>query len=178
MHCIRKFVTGAAGVFALALAGAAVAQPLQKVTYNMSWLPQGSSIGPIVAQAQGYYKEVGLDVGIELGRTVVRGTRQVEPLPGAHEPDVLEHPRERVSRGIRPVDGRDEQRPTPAPIAARELPQRRGRGPGPARQKRLVVGQMHREVAIAAREIHRHLAIDQHDRRARHAGQVRHRPGQ
>lgn len=67
MHCIRKFVTGAAGVFALALAGAAVAQPLQKVTYNMSWLPQGSSIGPIVAQAQGYYKEVGLDVGIVRG---------------------------------------------------------------------------------------------------------------
>src|SRR5581483_527797 len=39
----------------------------EKVTYNMSWLPQGSSIGAIVAQAQGYYKEAGLDVNIVRG---------------------------------------------------------------------------------------------------------------
>lgn len=39
----------------------------EKVTYNMSWLPQGSSIGPIVAQELGYYKEAGLDVNIVRG---------------------------------------------------------------------------------------------------------------
>ena len=48
-----------------ALAGTAQAQ--EKLTYNMAWLPQGSAIGPIVAVAQGYYKDAGLDV------TLVRG---------------------------------------------------------------------------------------------------------
>ena len=48
-----------------ALAAAASAQ--EKVTYNMSWLPQGSSIGVMVAQDRGWYREAGLDV------TIVRG---------------------------------------------------------------------------------------------------------
>lgn len=39
----------------------------EKLTFNMGWLPQGSTIGPIIAQANGYYKEAGLDV------TLVRG---------------------------------------------------------------------------------------------------------
>jgi NitT/TauT family transport system substrate-binding protein len=49
----------------LAAAGTGAAQ--DKVTFNMSWLPQGSVIGPIVAIDKGYFKEAGLDV------TLVRG---------------------------------------------------------------------------------------------------------
>jgi NitT/TauT family transport system substrate-binding protein len=39
----------------------------EKVTYNMAWLPQGSSIGVIVAQDRGYFREVGLDTNIVRG---------------------------------------------------------------------------------------------------------------
>ena len=56
---------GAALAVAIGCAQSAAAQ--ERVTYNMSWLPQGSSIGAIVAQAQGYYKEAGLDVNIVRG---------------------------------------------------------------------------------------------------------------
>ena len=54
-----------AGVLFAACATSVAAQ--EKVTFNMSWLPQGSVIGPIVALDQGYFKEAGLDV------TLVRG---------------------------------------------------------------------------------------------------------
>ena len=43
------------------------ARAQDKVTFNMSWLPQGSVIGPIVAKERGYYREAGLDA------TLVRG---------------------------------------------------------------------------------------------------------
>lgn len=44
-----------------------VASAQDKVTYNMAWLPQGSSIGVIVAQEKGYFREVGLDARIVRG---------------------------------------------------------------------------------------------------------------
>jgi NitT/TauT family transport system substrate-binding protein len=47
------------------LAGPALAQ--EKVTYNMAWLPQGSSIGVIVAQERGWFKEAGMEVNIVRG---------------------------------------------------------------------------------------------------------------
>lgn len=59
-----KLTTAAA--FALVL-GTAPALAQEKVTYNMAWLPQGSSIGVIVAQDKGYFKEVGLDTNIVRG---------------------------------------------------------------------------------------------------------------
>ena len=59
-----KITTAAA--FALVL-GTAPALAQEKVTYNMAWLPQGSSIGVIVAQDKGYFKEVGLDTNIVRG---------------------------------------------------------------------------------------------------------------
>ena len=46
-------------------AGAASAQ--EKITYNMAWLPQGSSIGVIVAAERGWFKEAGIDVNIVRG---------------------------------------------------------------------------------------------------------------
>jgi len=44
-----------------------LASAQDKVTYNMAWLPQGSSIGVIVAQEKGYFREVGLDARIVRG---------------------------------------------------------------------------------------------------------------
>src|SRR6478735_9542733 len=67
MQSIRRIGTTIAAAAALTIAAASVAQSPEKVTYNMSWLPHGSSIGAIVAQAQGYYKEAGLDVNIVRG---------------------------------------------------------------------------------------------------------------
>ncbi|MFO1303058.1 MAG: ABC transporter substrate-binding protein [Burkholderiales bacterium] len=69
-----------AGLFAVAAALASVslvATAQDKLTYNMAWLPQGSSIGPIVAVAQGYYKDAGLDVNIVRG---YGGTRTANEL--------------------------------------------------------------------------------------------------
>lgn len=50
-----------------ALVAAASAYGQEKVTYNMAWLPQGSSIGVIVAQDRGFFREAGLDVSIVRG---------------------------------------------------------------------------------------------------------------
>jgi NitT/TauT family transport system substrate-binding protein len=47
------------------LAGEASAQ--EKITYNMAWLPQGSSIGVMVAAERGWFKEAGMDVSIVRG---------------------------------------------------------------------------------------------------------------
>src|SRR5690606_7454779 len=56
--------------FALCVALAfscAPAAALEKVTYNVAWLPQGSSIGVIVAQDQGLFEKEGLDVNLVRG---------------------------------------------------------------------------------------------------------------
>ncbi|MDH7798927.1 MULTISPECIES: ABC transporter substrate-binding protein [unclassified Beijerinckia] len=39
----------------------------EKVTFNMSWLPQGSQSGFLVANAKGFYSDVGLEVTIYQG---------------------------------------------------------------------------------------------------------------
>jgi NitT/TauT family transport system substrate-binding protein len=62
---IRNVVGLAAALAALLTAVPALAQ--EKVTYNMAWLPQGSSIGVIVAQDRGYFRELGLDTNIVRG---------------------------------------------------------------------------------------------------------------
>ena len=54
-------------VIVLSLGTATTIHAQEKVTYNMAWLPQGSSIGPIVAADRGWFKEVGLDVNIVRG---------------------------------------------------------------------------------------------------------------
>mgnify|MGYP001096582262 FL=1 len=61
---VRIFTWAVAAVLGGASASA-LAQ--EKVTYNMAWLPQGSSIGVIVAQEQGLFKKEGLDVSIVRG---------------------------------------------------------------------------------------------------------------
>jgi NitT/TauT family transport system substrate-binding protein len=58
---------------ALAVAAAAAAfivlnaNAQEKITFNMSWLPQGSVVGPVVAAERGWFKEAGLDVNIVRG---------------------------------------------------------------------------------------------------------------
>jgi NitT/TauT family transport system substrate-binding protein len=50
-----------------AVVTAAPAFGQEKVTYSMGWLPQGSSIGVIVAQERGFFRDLGLDVKIVRG---------------------------------------------------------------------------------------------------------------
>jgi NitT/TauT family transport system substrate-binding protein len=57
-----KCMTGAA-----LLLGPVLATAQEAVTYNMAWLPQGSSVGVIVAQDQGFFRELGLDASIVRG---------------------------------------------------------------------------------------------------------------
>ena len=66
MSTSNRIAYQAAGLLAGLIVAQAVAAQ-DKVTFNMSWLPQGSVVGPVVAQEKGYYKDVGLDV------TMVRG---------------------------------------------------------------------------------------------------------
>lgn len=61
----------------LVLAGMGVANAQEKVTYNMAWLPQGSSVGVVIALDQGWFKQAGLDVSIVRG---YGGTRTANEL--------------------------------------------------------------------------------------------------
>ncbi|HET9341265.1 MAG TPA: ABC transporter substrate-binding protein [Casimicrobiaceae bacterium] len=58
---------GSLAIAAVALAGTTGVLAQDKVTFNMSWLPQGSVIGVVVAVDKGYFKEAGLDVNIVRG---------------------------------------------------------------------------------------------------------------
>jgi NitT/TauT family transport system substrate-binding protein len=51
----------------LLVAATAAAHAEEKLTYNMSWLPQGSSIGVAVAADQGWFKTDGLEVSLIRG---------------------------------------------------------------------------------------------------------------
>lgn len=66
LNTLASFSRGILCCTVMALAGAP-ALALEKVTYNMAWLPQGSSIGVIVAQEQGLFAKEGLDVNIVRG---------------------------------------------------------------------------------------------------------------
>lgn len=57
---------------------ACTAQAQEKLTYNMAWLPQGSQIGPIVALANGYYKDAGLDVALARGYGGMRTANELD----------------------------------------------------------------------------------------------------
>src|SRR5512139_79624 len=58
---------GSFALAALALVGMTDARAQEKVTFNMSWLPQGSAIGVMVGVDKGYFKDAGLDVNIVRG---------------------------------------------------------------------------------------------------------------
>jgi NitT/TauT family transport system substrate-binding protein len=65
MKWILQLIGTAVCAWALGLPTTASAQ--EKITYNMAWLPQGSSIGTIAAAQRGWFKEAGLDVDIVRG---------------------------------------------------------------------------------------------------------------
>jgi NitT/TauT family transport system substrate-binding protein len=65
---MRWLSTWAAVLLLGGVATAAAQEKLaEKLTYNMSWLPQGSSVGVAVALDKGWFKQAGLDV------TIIRG---------------------------------------------------------------------------------------------------------
>jgi NitT/TauT family transport system substrate-binding protein len=65
MKPILRLIAGVVCTLSAGLAGEASAQ--EKITYNMAWLPQGSSIGVMVAAERGWFKEAGMDVSIVRG---------------------------------------------------------------------------------------------------------------
>ena len=65
MKRIVQIAGAIAASAALAFSASAWAQ--EKVTFNMSWLPQGSIVGVAVASDQGWFKSAGLDVSLIRG---------------------------------------------------------------------------------------------------------------
>lgn len=51
----------------IVLAASIGADAQEKITFNMSWLPQGSAVGVVVAVDQGWFKQDGLDVSVVRG---------------------------------------------------------------------------------------------------------------
>ena len=51
---------------------------LQKVTFNMGWLPQGSMAGVIAAIDQGFYERAGLDVEVVRGFGGIRTVNEID----------------------------------------------------------------------------------------------------
>ena len=70
-------VTKAMGLYALVMS-AQCAMAVEKLSYNMAWLPQGSSVGVIVAQQLGYFKELDLEVSIVRGYGGNRTANEVD----------------------------------------------------------------------------------------------------
>lgn len=56
----------------------AFAQAKQKIVFNMSWLPQGSTSGVIVAIDKGYYSSQGLDVSAVRGYGGLRTVNEID----------------------------------------------------------------------------------------------------
>jgi NitT/TauT family transport system substrate-binding protein len=50
----------------------------EKVVFNLSWLPQGSTVGPIIAESKGFYKAVGLQVESVRGFGGLRTTNEID----------------------------------------------------------------------------------------------------
>lgn len=69
----RAVVIGAAGLML-----ATTLQAQEKVTFNMSWLPQGSTGGVLIAIDQGYYKDVGLTVEAVRGYGGARTVNEID----------------------------------------------------------------------------------------------------
>jgi NitT/TauT family transport system substrate-binding protein len=63
---MKTFADLLAGIACTVLA-ASLAHAQEKVTFNMSWLPQGSAVGTAVARDKGWFKEAGLDVNMMRG---------------------------------------------------------------------------------------------------------------
>ena len=60
------------------LVGTPIANAADSITFNMSWLPQGSMSGVITAIEKGFYSEVGLDVEAVRGYGGGRTTNEID----------------------------------------------------------------------------------------------------
>jgi ABC-type nitrate/sulfonate/bicarbonate transport system substrate-binding protein len=58
---------GAGGAVLGTSVGRAVAQPLRKIRYSVSWVPEGSNLFSFVAKNKGFWRKRGLDVDIARG---------------------------------------------------------------------------------------------------------------
>ncbi|HWL06274.1 MAG TPA: ABC transporter substrate-binding protein [Xanthobacteraceae bacterium] len=63
---------------ALSLSGAALAQEKHKTVFNLSWLPQGSTAGVIVAIDKGFYSAENLDVSAVRGFGGLRTVNEID----------------------------------------------------------------------------------------------------
>jgi len=63
MKLTGKIVTAAIAT----LLSAGLAQAADKVTFSLNWVPYGLHYGIFAAEAQGYYKEAGIDIDIQRG---------------------------------------------------------------------------------------------------------------
>jgi NitT/TauT family transport system substrate-binding protein len=71
----RLLTLACAGLMLLA---APAAQALDKVKFNLAWLPQGSTGGVLVAQAKGFYAEAGLEVQVQRGYGGQRTVNEID----------------------------------------------------------------------------------------------------
>lgn len=83
MKIIQRLTMAAALIAALAACSepgdvAGGEQALTPVTFNMSWLPQGSMAGVIVAIEQGFYRDAGLDVSTTRGFGGIRTMNELD----------------------------------------------------------------------------------------------------
>jgi NitT/TauT family transport system substrate-binding protein len=65
-------------LLAALLLAAPAARAAERVTFNMSWLPQGSMSGVIVAIEKGWYAEAGLDVNVVRGFGAIRTANELD----------------------------------------------------------------------------------------------------
>jgi len=63
---------------AFAALGCSAAQAVDKVKFNLAWLPQGSTGGVLVAAAKGFYAEAGLEVQTQRGYGGQRTVNEID----------------------------------------------------------------------------------------------------
>ena len=71
-------VSASTAFLLVGLVGTPVANAADSITFNMSWLPQGSMSGVITAIEKGFYSEVGLDVEAVRGYGGGRTTNEID----------------------------------------------------------------------------------------------------
>ena len=71
-------VSASTAFLLVGLVGTPIANAADSITFNMSWLPQGSMSGVITAIEKGFYSEVGLDVEAVRGYGGGRTTNEID----------------------------------------------------------------------------------------------------
>jgi len=77
-HFCTAKVSASTGILLLALMNTPAVQAADQITFNMSWLPQGSMSGVITAIEKGFYSDVDLEVEAVRGYGGVRTTGEID----------------------------------------------------------------------------------------------------